>query len=210
MPYTQEKANRMNGFKRIIEVIPAYDKRDLDPAKNYGVHGVELRMLLQGSEGAVQFVVYTNRQLEHVQREFVSRLNLDQKILNKLGAYHGSFTLGKEIGELIEWQRYLNSIELDDILLAPMPADLGYHSKVPLYDGQEPMRTMLRSPKFKDGNFEPGVWGDPIICPYLEGDVPCYYDGSGLNARPVYQKMIVEGEESVWATLEEYYSEVLV
>jgi len=44
--------------------------------------------------------------------------------------------------------------------LFPLPADLGFHSKEPHYDGHEPMSD---------------------DCPYTDGE-PCYYDGSGLNA----------------------------
>ena len=60
-------------FERIVELTPAYDKRSNNPAENYGIHGVELRMVLKGAEGAVQFVLYTNWHLPHVARELKSR-----------------------------------------------------------------------------------------------------------------------------------------
>lgn len=47
-------------MERTIRFYPAYDKRDADPKKNFGVHGVDMRWLLKGELGAVQFVVYTN------------------------------------------------------------------------------------------------------------------------------------------------------
>lgn len=56
-------------LERIVEFTPAFDKRHRDPSKNYGIHGVELRMVLKGEAGAVQFVLYTNWQLPHVTRE---------------------------------------------------------------------------------------------------------------------------------------------
>ncbi len=56
-------------MKQIIELTPAFDKRHSDPSKNYGIHGVDLRMILQGKLGAVQFVLYTNWQLPHVTAE---------------------------------------------------------------------------------------------------------------------------------------------
>lgn len=56
-------------YERIVEFTPAWDKRDPDPSKNYGIHGVELRMVLKGAKGAVQFVLYTNWMLPAVMRE---------------------------------------------------------------------------------------------------------------------------------------------
>lgn len=53
-------------FERIVEMSPAFDRRDPDPKKNYGIHGMELRFVLKGELGAVQFVIYTNWQLPHV------------------------------------------------------------------------------------------------------------------------------------------------
>ena len=46
---------------RRIEFAPAYDKRHPDPQKNYGIHGVEMRWLLEGPRGVIQFLVYTNQ-----------------------------------------------------------------------------------------------------------------------------------------------------
>ena len=45
----------MNGLQRLIEWTPAYDKRP-----TYGIHGMNLRFILKGPEGATQFVIYTN------------------------------------------------------------------------------------------------------------------------------------------------------
>jgi len=56
-------------MERIIKFHPAYDKRDPDPSKNYGIHGVEIRFLLKGEHGAVQFLIYTDWQLPHIQRD---------------------------------------------------------------------------------------------------------------------------------------------
>jgi len=64
---------------------------------------------------------------------------------------------------------------------APMPADLGYHAYKPQYDSQEPMT------------------GE---CDRIGG--ACYYDGSTLNAEPVFECLIAEGSEGVWRALAEY------
>lgn len=61
------------------------------------------------------------------------------------------------------------------------PADLGYHSPRPLYDDQ------------------------PIFdCDLLPGG-KCYYDGSGLRAEGVFERLLREGHKGVWKALEEEY-----
>ena len=69
----------------------------------------------------------------------------------------------------------------------PMPFDLGYHAKEPQYDHQ-----------YKRDD-----------CPYTKDGI-CYYDGSGLNAIPVFDILLREGSDGVWAKLEEYYGEVFL
>lgn len=140
-------------FKRIVEFGPAWDRRDPTPSKNYGIHGVELRMYLKGPKGAIQFVLYTNWHLPEVQEE------LDRKFLARPDS----------VGLRVR---------------APMPADLGYHSPVPLWEGQEPMSRE---------------------CHVLGPGVTCYYDGSSLNAERIYEVLLREGSEGVWKELEEEY-----
>jgi len=59
----------MNIIEKRIEFSPAFDKRDADPSKNYGIHGVSMTWLLITDRGACQFVVYTGWHLPHVQAE---------------------------------------------------------------------------------------------------------------------------------------------
>jgi len=127
-------------FERRVEINPAYDKRHPDPAKNYGIHGVDICFVLKGSEGAVQFVLYTGWQLPSIVDRFRD----------------------------------------------PMPVDLGYHSPVPHYEGQ---MVIAESCELVDGK-------------------PCYYDGSTLNADPVFDALTREGEKGVWDRLEAYYGEL--
>jgi hypothetical protein len=67
----------------------------------------------------------------------------------------------------------------------PLPADLGYHSPKPMYEGQS---------SHKD-------------CPWLDAGQLCYYDGSGCNAKDAYNILVVKGEEALWEFMEEYYKE---
>lgn len=63
----------MSTLRREVRFYPAYDKRDPDPSKNYGIHGVTLAFYVHGEEGAVQFVIYTNWMTPEVQRETDAR-----------------------------------------------------------------------------------------------------------------------------------------
>jgi hypothetical protein len=142
-------------FTREITFDPAFDKRDPDPKKNYGIHGVTMRAILKGEHGAVQFVLYTNWQLPHVTAE--------------------------------KFQREYEPINGDPHWMErPQPSDLGYHSPVPRYDGQAETSD---------------------CCDYLDGK-PCYYDGSSLNAKPVFDRLLAEGSKGLWEALEAYYARI--
>jgi hypothetical protein len=138
-------------FVRSVTFSPAFDKRNPDPTKNYGIHGVEIRFVLRGPKGATQFLLSTNWQLPHVTKEFLQR------------PYDA-------IGGDPHWME------------RPMPADLGYHSYTPQYDGQ-PQRK----------------------CDVLPETDHCYYDGSTLMAEPVYHRLLAEGDAGVWSALEAHY-----
>ena len=166
---------------RQLEFEPAYDKRDPDPRKNYGIHGVNMRWILKGKLGAVQFLLYTNWQLPEVREEY---------------------------GSTIE--------KVSRFLLEPLPADIGYHSRVPLYAGQSPVRkiTNIRREKINvngeelempviDKEFEPAA------CMYLGGKDPCFYDGSGLNAARYFDELCRYGDEALWQKMESYYYSTL-
>ena len=74
------------------------------------------------------------------------------------------------------------------LLHKPMPADIGYHSYIPRYEGQ----TLMTEE-----------------CPLLDG-APCYYDGSGLNAEKGFVILCEKGSEGVWLWMEEWYQDKLV
>lgn len=150
----------MSAFERIVELRPAYDRL----AEGYGIHGVDLLMLLKGSEGVTSFLLFTGWLLP-------ATLGLEQPDSWHLGGW-GPF-----------YSRGLHARATAD--LTPMPADLGYHSRTPRYDGQESMGA----------------------CEYLDGD-DCYYEGSGLNAVRVFDTLLHEGSVGVWRELEAYYARV--
>lgn len=66
----------------------------------------------------------------------------------------------------------------------PMPADLGYHSPVPHYDDHGRMDCDMMAQGY------------------------CYYDGSTMNAEPIYDILTAEGSDAVWKKLEEYWDDL--
>ncbi len=138
-------------MEKLITLSPAWNKTDPNSKKNYGIHGVELRMVLKGLLGAVQFVLFTNWYLPEDQ---------------------------------IKQRKYMSPDKY--YLYEPMPADKGYHSPKKRYEGQ----TICQKK-----------------CEYLDGK-PCYYDGSGLNAEPLYDILLKEGSEGVWKNLEQFYIDI--
>ena len=136
------KAEKIVGFE------PAYDKRNSDPNKDYGIHGMNLRFVFKGDKGATQFLVFTNWYLPHVIKEMARKANTSEAI---------------------------------EMFFTPIGADIGYHSKSELYDGQ-----------YKTEN-----------CLYTDG--VCYYDGSSLRADEFMSIFLAEGDEAVWKMLEEEY-----
>ena len=99
-------------MKKEIIFRPAWDKRNPDPSKNCGIHGVELAFYYGTPEqGMVQFVLYTNWLLPKTEKEFLT---------------DPASIMVREDYPFIYYQ-------------APMPVDLGYHSPYPQYDGQTAM-----------------------------------------------------------------------
>lgn len=199
-------------YQRIKKIEKAFDRRNPDPSKNYGIHGAEIRFALKGKDGAITWVLFTSRQLPHITKEVIqnNRIEIPENIIPTLLKYSGDFKDGEEINQVIEYGKYLQQTGFDKEIVScifrPMGADLGYHSPKPMYDGHKPCRVTLKKMKFKDGEITPGTYGDPIICEYLDNDVPCYYDGSMLAGQKMYNTLLEKGEEEIWKQLEEYYT----
>lgn len=66
-----------------------------------------------------------------------------------------------------------------------LPADVGFHSKIPMYEGQEP------------------TYG---VCPFTDGE-PCYYEGSGLHASKVFDMLVAKGSDEVFKYLGSLYKQ---
>lgn len=96
----------MNQFEKIIEIMPAFDKR----AEGYGIGSSSLRMILRDTETkqAVQFAMYLGWYLP--------------------GSLPESSPLTRKV------HRGFRSVAAESS--DPMPFDLGYHAIAPRYEGQ--------------------------------------------------------------------------
>ena len=83
-------------------------------------------------------------------------------------------------------ERFRFRRDTHDFMCRPFPVDKGYHSYVPLHEGQTKMDK----------------------CDILDGCGGCYYNGSGLQAENVFERLVREGHEGVWKDLEELYHEL--
>ena len=116
---------------------------------SHGRHGLGIRFVVKGDEGAVQFVLNTGLTPQRAEPSSIGIRNCD-------------------------WACYM------------LPVDLGYHSKTPRYDGQEPMAD---------------------ACEWCGGQ-SCYYDGSGLNASDAMYALVNGGGDALWEFLDAYYESV--
>lgn len=76
-------------FDREIVFTPAWDRRDPDPSKNYGIGSVEVRFYLRGPKGIVQFAFCTGWLLDDVERGMMNdgRAQINKPYAFDLG-YH--------------------------------------------------------------------------------------------------------------------------
>lgn len=136
---------------RSVRFQTGYDER---AGGKYGIHGMNITFYFRGDEGAVQFCMSTDW-VPWKPRPVSDRPEL--------------------------WGPRYQNLSTGTQGLYPMATDLGYHSLLPMYEGQDARPD----------------------CPFIGG--ACYYDGSGLNAEPLMVTLIYDGEEAMWEELESYY-----
>jgi hypothetical protein len=56
-------------MKHEVSFAAAFDKRDPNPSKNYGIHGVHIYFTVKDDTGGLTFSISTGWQLPHVQAE---------------------------------------------------------------------------------------------------------------------------------------------
>lgn len=118
----------MTDFEKCIEFKAAFSKRDPDPKKDYGIHGVEAYFVLIGPAGAISFTLYTGWQLPEV-------------VCSTEDAGLEGWRYGKA---LVEAGHY------------PMGATVSYHARVQRGDAevsQEHCEWLNGDPCYSDGTF---------------------------------------------------------
>jgi hypothetical protein len=75
-------------MEKIIRFYPAYDQRNVNPSLDYGFGGVEMRMVLKGDKGAVQFVMDTGWYLPNI-KEYARILPIDLGVHSLTPLYEG-------------------------------------------------------------------------------------------------------------------------
>lgn len=179
-------------LERITQFDPAWDKRNTDPKKDYGIHSVQVRMVLKGKKGAVHFVFSTGMLLPSTMREYI-----------KNGRAKYEF-----ITPNTEW--YLNK---------PMGYDVGYHTTKKQWENQEINWPQKMIPKKKDGKDVAMDFKDPKtfptwrkigkkppICAWL--GKPCYCDGSAMRAETYMTTLLEKGSDAIWKLLEADYKDL--
>lgn len=99
-------------MEKIVNFHPAYDKRDDDPSKDYGIGSVTIRFVLKGKRGAVQILLGTNWYLPETIKEYKTE-GIKGRIVNLLDKEN-------DCSGIHGW-------------------DIGYHSPKPMYERQEPI-----------------------------------------------------------------------
>lgn len=75
-------------FERITRVRLPFDRRAPEPARNYGVHELDIWFILKGLKGAVQYGFTVHAHLPHVEREFAAK-QYDSRGSRSFGAFSG-------------------------------------------------------------------------------------------------------------------------
>lgn len=171
-------------LQRITKFRPAWDKRNPNPKKDYGIHPVQCFMVLKGKKGAVHFSFATGMLLESTMNEYIRN--------------------GKATYEMTSYgNHYLNK---------PMGFDVGYHSPKPMWKDQTVVRpTKLIMPKKKDGKINYSKVkvkkiGKIPKCEWL--GKPCYCDGSAIRGEQFLKILVEKGSDEIWKLLEKDYKQL--
>ncbi len=151
---------RPDGLEESVQFTPGYNC-PVGSMQGHGVHGMEICWYLRGPNGGAQFRIYTDWTPGPVRPGHGIAPD------GSSNRYDRSPVTG-------EWEpRY------------PMGADVGYHARVPQWEGDKPISD---------------------DCPVIGG--VCYYDGSGMRADKLVREFIPHGEEVIWHELEDVYRSI--
>lgn len=63
-------------LERQVNFHAAFDKRDPNPSKNYGIHGMEILFVLKGPAGAVVWLIYTDWHVPSARKDLTGKSGL--------------------------------------------------------------------------------------------------------------------------------------
>lgn len=181
-------------LERRIEFMPAKDCHDKceygsarckpDSGGYHGISCVNLRMAVVGLHGAVNFSVFTGWYKPETRERQRQQRETDFLPVRVRGVVRTDGETALVTVKAVE--RLQREVRLADMY--PMPADLGVH-------------------KLREGTTtEEREWRTRLEhCDLL--DKECFYDGSGLQAKPVFNALTVGGSEAVFEILEARYRE---
>jgi hypothetical protein len=69
---------KLKDMRQLVEFSPAFDKRDPNPKKDYGIGAINIRFVLVGKKGAVHALLGTNLYLPEVVKEKPSVIECSQ------------------------------------------------------------------------------------------------------------------------------------
>lgn len=187
-------------MERITQINPAYDKRDPDPKKDYGIGAVSLIMVLKGKKGAIHFSFGTGMYLERTQQRLAKEGKLNWEELSPGHWYSVSKGMGY---------------------------DVGYHSLTPQHDFQKkegphwPKKMYKKNPNLPDPG--PNATQEERLkylnnikwrkigkkapnCIWL--GKPCYCDGSAMRAEEWFNILKEKGSDVIWKMMETDYKDM--
>ena len=141
-------------MERIVEFHAGFDKRDPDPNKNYGIHGVDIKFILKTEFHAVQFLLGTDwfpAAIQPEQRE--KSFDFDTR-------FHRIQPQGYDLGYHTDSRFPINEYQKehsdgDEYISAPMDCALMPSGKC-YYDGSSLAADKVRDILLAEGS--DGVW----------------------------------------------------
>lgn len=174
----KEMAKRKEKLERRVIFKPAYDKRNANPKKNYGIHCVEVWFILIGKKGAVHFGFTTGMYLPQQYKEKTAYMMGDSPNYMAIDrGYHSYKPMydGQKVNHPTRMIHPKGGIKKKKIGKFEIP-----------------------NVKFRK------IGKKPPNCLYL--GKPCYCDGSALDAQRFLDVLVSKGDEPVWEMLRDYYS----
>lgn len=189
----------INGLERRMYFRPAYHKVNNDPAKDYGVHSMEINFVLIGPNGAIHFTNFSGMMLDKTWEWWDKTGRMSHAYKMHMGADVGYHTAKPQFkSQEIRWPTRMVKKEGFDIIKASKEAALADTHK----ETGERLEEIVNNISWEK------IGDAPPVCEYL--GVPCYCDGSALKAEEWHNIWLTEGDDVIWEMMEKEYSNLSV